>query len=298
MHTNTNLQELMIRLDYQFKNPFLLKEALTHPSVLANNPNIRSYQRLEFMGDAVINLFITEELFQRFPDASEGSLTEFKAYLASNEKLSEIAKMVRLSQFVVLSKSEESQGRRTDKYVLACVLEAISGAMFIDSAGGYIAVRKILKKYLLADRWFQTLTQRKLADFDSKSTLQEIAQSKLNLTPSYRVIDVGDSQHELQYTIEAMLGETQIGTGKGLSKKEAEKSAARDALEKTHHLSQNLPFGALRARAILKDILPEKKDGVDHGASLGSKKISPAVGYRRGKKSGFRFSRELLYGLK
>lgn len=299
MHPNMNVRELMLRLDYRFKNPALLEEALTHPSVLAGkDPRaFRSYQRLEFVGDTVVNLFIAEELFRRFPDAPEGDLTKFKGYLGSNEKLSEIAQTLNLGQLVMLSRGEESQGGRTNKYILACVLEAVAGAMFVDGDGGYLAVRKILNKYLFTDQWFKTLTQTNLANFDPKSTLQQIAQSKFDITPSYRVVDVSGPQHEQQFSVGAMLEETQIGVGRGSSKQEAQKNAALNALEETQHLSQNLPFGALRARAILDEIIPTESEGgeEDGNEATGSRtRIVSANVFRRGRKRGFKFNRRWL----
>ncbi len=121
-------------------------------------------------------------------------------------------------------------------------------------------MKKLLNKHIFTEQWFKALTQINLADFDPKSTLQRVAQSKFDITPSYRVIDVSGPQHEQQFIVGAMLGETQIGMGRGGSKKEAQKNAALDAIEKTHYLSKNLPFGALRARMILNDLILERRE--------------------------------------
>jgi len=164
-----------------------------------------------------------------------------------------------LDQFLIMSRGEKKQNGRHDWYILSCALEAVCGATFIDSGGGYLVVKKILRKHLLTDQLFQSVNVKNLADFDPKSNLQRIAQAKFDITPSYKVVDVSGPDDAKQYTVWAMLGENRVGAGIGRSKQEGQKNAATDALQQTNYLSGNLPFGALRARAILNDLIPERE---------------------------------------
>ncbi|KKR30698.1 ribonuclease III [Candidatus Woesebacteria bacterium RIFCSPHIGHO2_01_FULL_39_32] len=209
-----------------FKNLFLYEQALTHKSWVNEHPGKRgSNERLEFLGDAVLEFIVSKELYARFPDKEEGYLTALRANLVNTINLSEIAKSLNLGQKLYLSKGEEETGGRTNHSLLANTVEAIVGALFLDSGLG--DVEKFIEEHLLS-----TL-DKKLAQplKDSKSLLQEYVQALGYPAPRYEVVEESGPDHSKQFTIAAMVNGDSLGRGRGRNKSEAAQEAARVALE-------------------------------------------------------------------
>jgi ribonuclease-3 len=212
----------------QFQHLELLKEALTHksyanevkPQVLPNN------ERLEFLGDAVLELAITEYLFQHYPTRPEGELTSFRAALVRKESLAEEAEGINLGEYLYMSKGEEATGGRKRAYILANALEALLGAIYLEF--GYDTA-KVFCVGLLTPKLEQIVANR--LDIDAKSRLQEIAQEKVRITPTYTVLEENGPDHNKQFKMGIHLGENLFATGNGHSKQEAEQAAAAEALK-------------------------------------------------------------------
>lgn len=226
---------LSCQIDYHFKNQELLKEAMTHRSVCQdkNKTNI-SNERLEFLGDAVLGLVITDELFRRFPDHDEGQLTKAKSHLVSREVLWKQAEKLDLGQYLLVSNGEEKSGGRTRQSILADAFEAVIGAIFID--GGLEAVRYFIQRHLLKD--MDSLLSSKY-HHNFKSLLLETVQAKGELVPQYRVVFESGPDHHKEFTVEVSIDNKALGRGSGPSKKKAEQRAARQALQKLGVISNN-----------------------------------------------------------
>ncbi len=218
---------------YRFKNPLLLIQALKHRSYLnvtSENRN-QSYERLEFLGDAVLNLIVTEMLYTKFPGQDEGTMTKEKATLVNKKILADKASVMRLGEFILLSECEEKGGGRKRSSILSDVLEAVIGAVFLDS--GYAECRKIALNQIYDDL-DGILNDHQSVNF--KGTLLELAQGKNLGMPVYSVINEKGPEHRKEFTVQVSVGNTTYGTGKGWSKKEAEQIAAREALIKLNTL--------------------------------------------------------------
>ncbi len=209
-------------LGVRFKDRSLLKEALSHPSFSGENPGEPSYERLEFLGDAILNFIIAERLFSLFPNLSEGELTHMRSSLVKGENLSRVARKLSLGELLILGKGEDMRGGRDNDRTLASALEAVIGAIFRDK--GYRAVRKfVLRIFSDGFEEMKRVGVRK----DSRSLLQEIVQAERKLTPRYR-----SKRKEGGFYAEVFVGREVIGAGYGRSKKEAKRNAAEDALRK------------------------------------------------------------------
>jgi len=213
----------------------LLRRALTHRSYVNEHPMeiAEDNERLEFLGDAVIGMVVSEYLYTRFPDMSEGKMTRLRAGLVRRESLAEVARGFGLGQYLRLGKGEEEHGGRERDTNLCGAFEAVNGALYLDQ--GIDAVRTFVLPRL-QHRLHEML--REETDKDAKSRLQEWSQFNLNLTPSYRVSAVEGPEHARLFTIEVLIGESVYGMGKGHSKRLAEQEAARIALET---LDEDLP---------------------------------------------------------
>lgn len=212
-----------------FNNPQLLKIALTHRSAL-NEPRLHqidSYERLEFLGDAVLELSTSEYLFNRFPNADEGTLTNYRSSLVKTETLSQIAQQLEVGPKIKMSKGEIKSKGRENKSILADAMEAIIGAIYLDQ--GYSAVSKFLATHLfpLLDKILAEKTFK-----DAKSSLQEIVQAKGFSSPTYKVVKAVGPDHSKVFTIEVEVDGQVIGQGVGASKQLAQQQAAQIALEK------------------------------------------------------------------
>lgn len=216
------------RLRYKFRNPLLLAEALTHPS-LGHETQRHHFdnQRLEFLGDAVLQLIFTEYLFDRYHEAAEGQLTKLRAKLVSREGLKIHAQAIDLGKYLMMGRGEEASGGRERSSALADAYEALIGAMYLDS--DYVTVRRTV---LTEARELLEMLHLDASDANPKGRLQELLQSISPESPTYPIIDQSGPEHEKRFVARIVWGGCELGEGEGRSKKEAEVAAARDALDK------------------------------------------------------------------
>lgn len=222
-----SLSPLQERIGYNFKDRTLLAAAVTHRSYLNENPAwpVGHNERLEFLGDAVLELVVTENLYRRFPDQPEGEMTNWRAALVNAVMLSEITQDFDLNAHMLLSRGEARDMGRARQYILANAMEALIGAMYLD--GGYEACRAFTERFILSR--LDTVLEKKLYR-DAKSLLQEEAQERIGVTPTYRVMEEWGPDHARQFRIGVFLGKELAGEGQGLSKQDAQQIAAEDAL--------------------------------------------------------------------
>lgn len=218
------------KLGIVFKNKALLQESLTHRSYLNENPTWPTphNERLEFLGDAVLELASTENLFERFPQYAEGQLTSLRAALVNYQIIAKIAKDIDLEGFVLLSRGEAKDTGRAREVILANAMEALIGAIYLDS--GYEAAKKIIDKFIVG-AYVDKILEAGLYK-DPKSELQEIAQDKVKVTPTYSVLEEWGPDHKKIFRIGVYFGDKLIAEGEGYSKQEAEIEAAKNALKK------------------------------------------------------------------
>jgi ribonuclease-3 len=212
----------------EFKNQDLLVTALTHRSALNEqvSSSVESNERLEFLGDAVLELATTEFLFAQFPQKPEGVLTAYRSSLVKTETLAQLATELDLGQKLYLSRGEEATGGRTNTGLLADTTEAVIGALYLDQ--GYEVVKKFLNQHLFPK--FDEIKEKKLYK-DAKSLFQEVVQARGEETPNYQVIKDEGPDHDKQFTVEVKVGPKSIATGTGKSKQAAQQQAARKALK-------------------------------------------------------------------
>ncbi|MFV0423271.1 ribonuclease III [Oleidesulfovibrio sp.] len=212
---------------YQFREVKLLETALTHSSYAnEHGAEIEHNERLEFLGDAVLELAVSEQLFRKFPDAREGQLTRMRARLVSKPSLAELAKELELEKCLQLGRGEESQGGRTRSSVLSDAFEAVLGAVFLD--GGYSAASNSIL-HILRNRWPQDAEATRSKD--SKSLLQELTQKLFKERPVYTLLGSNGPEHEKIFTIQLTLPDGRSVETEGQSVKRAEQQAAAQALE-------------------------------------------------------------------
>lgn len=214
------------RLHYKFRNPLLLAEALTHPS-LGHETQRHHFdnQRLEFLGDAVLQLIFTEYLFDHYPEFTEGQLTKLRARLVSRDGLRILAHKIGLGKYLMMGRGEEASGGRERSSALADAYEALIGAMYLDS--DYVTVRRIV---LTEAREFLETLQPDTSDLNPKGRLQEILQSISPESPTYEIVNQTGPEHEKRFVARILWAGRALGEGEGRSKKEAEVAAARAAL--------------------------------------------------------------------
>lgn len=216
-------------LEFEFKDKDLLRQAFTHRSYINENKRLKigHNERLEFLGDAVLELIITEYLYDKFPDKPEGDLTSYRSALVNSNTLSDIAQKLGMEKFLLLSKGESKDTGRARQYILANTYEAVIGAMFLDQ--GYDPTAKFIERtvFPLTDN----IVKGKLW-LDAKSHFQEKAQEETGITPSYRSVSEMGPDHYKHFTVAVFLGEDLIAEGEGHSKQEAEQSAAQNGLKK------------------------------------------------------------------
>lgn len=223
-----DLSQLELTLGVEFENEDLLNEALTHRSYLNENPSwpYSHNERLEFLGDAVIELVVTEALFGQFPDKPEGELTSFRAALVNTRMLSDVARSFHLNDYLLLSRGEAKDTGRARHYILANTFEALVGALYLDQ--GYRKAGEFLKRVLLS--YLGEVIEKKLYK-DPKSLFQEEAQERYGITPTYEVLKESGPDHEKHFIVGVFLNEEKIAEGEGLSKQAAQEEAARKGLE-------------------------------------------------------------------
>lgn len=229
--TNQNITsgEFENIIKYNFKNKDLLLEALTHRSYLNENTKweLPHNERLEYLGDAVLELAVSESLFKKFPNEAEGKMTVLRAALVNYQMLAKIGYDLRLDEFILMSKGEKGGSTKAREVIIANAMEALIGAVYLD--GGFAAAEKFISKFIMAhlDEVLKTGSYR-----DAKSELQELIQDKMKVTPSYGVIGETGPAHEKEFRIGVYFGEELIAEGRGASKQEGEIEAAKEALKK------------------------------------------------------------------
>lgn len=210
-----------------FRDPTLLDRALTHTSYANEHPELggADNERLEFLGDAILDFIAGAWLFQHYPELDEGRLTSVRAALVKVNTLADFARAIGLPEHIKLGKGEEDSGGRERDNILGDAFEAVLGALYLDQ--GIDAARALVEP-MFAQRAPQ-IVQANL-DRDAKSRLQELAQGQLGLTPRYRLIASEGPDHAKQFTVAVWVGEQQVATGRGSSKQQAEQAAAQAAL--------------------------------------------------------------------
>ena len=216
------------RLNLKIKNKDLLTQAFVHRSYLNENSDfyLHHNERMEFLGDAVLELVVTDELYRQYPDKSEGELTNWRAALVNSKILSRIARELDFDDFLLLSKGQEKELGKARKYILANVFEAVIGALYLDA--GYKVCQDFIKKHLMKE--LPNIIEKGLYK-DAKSRFQEGAQEKTSITPSYKVLKEWGPDHAKRFTVGVFLKKELIAQGQGSSKQEAEEEAAQNALE-------------------------------------------------------------------
>jgi len=228
------VMQAMEALGIAFRRPDLLRQALTHLSYVYERSRStqaaveEANERLEFLGDAVLELLVSEFLYRRFPTASEGELTAYRAALVRTPTLARWARRFRLDEFLYLGRSEVPRpGRPVRERILAGAFEAVLGALYLDR--GIRVVRRFLHRLLLEEaEGLIAIGQNE----NYKGRLQELIQDRLRITPVYRTIAVTGPAHQRTFTAEVLIGERPYGVGHGPSKRAAEQEAARRALER------------------------------------------------------------------
>jgi len=216
------------KMGVSFQQPFLLEQALVHSSYDNENPGTSpgSNERMEFLGDAILDMVIAQRLYHDLPNATEGEMTKLRADLVCGDSLARAARSISLGDFLRLGKGEESSGGRNKPANLAGGMEAVIAAIFLD-LGSAVAADFILR--LFGEEIEKAVTQGGEANY--KSQLQEYVQARKQPTPTYRTVESEGPDHDRVFTVEVTVRDRVLGRGNGKSKKEAETAAARAALE-------------------------------------------------------------------
>ena len=211
-----------------FKDKKLLEQAFIHRSYINENPGTKlsHNERLEFLGDAVLELIVTDFLYKKYREYTEGELTALRSALVNAVIISEVATAIGMNEYLLLSKGEAKDNGKARQYILANTFEAYVGALYLDQ--GIEATDKFIYKYLLPKT--EEIVSKKLWR-DAKSLVQEKAQEFVNVTPAYKVIKESGPDHDKNFTVGIYFGASLIGEGKGQSKQEAEQKAAEAALK-------------------------------------------------------------------
>ena len=219
-----SIHKLETLISYTFKDRSLLQRALTHSSFAheQEDSGLEDNERLEFLGDAVLEIVVSDHLYRNRVKSSEGELTKLRASLVCEPTLADCAKEISLGDFIKLSHGEDSNGGRERKSILSDAFEALIGAIYLD--GGLECAGKFIKERLLSD------IEKKQLFFDSKTSLQERVQGKGMGDIAYQLLRIEGPDHARRYTSEVSIGGKPVGVGSGTSKKAAEQEAAHEAL--------------------------------------------------------------------
>jgi ribonuclease-3 len=217
----TELSRLEQTIGYSFSTPGLLQVALTHPSAAVGTDN--HYERLEFLGDAVLDLAIADLLMRQFPGAKEGPLSKLRASIVNARTLALKAQTIDLGSLLRLGKGEEKSGGREKTSILAAAFEAVIGAIYTD--GGLDPARQVVEMLFSND------VGGPAAERDYKTELQEVSYRKYRMQPVYELIAAEGPDHAKRFTTRIRIAGRELGTGEGGSKKQSEQAAAREALE-------------------------------------------------------------------
>ncbi|MDO8575247.1 MAG: ribonuclease III [bacterium] len=217
-------------LKISFKDKDLLIRALTHRSYLNEHkkPGLEHNERLEFLGDAVLELVVTLFLFKKYPARAEGELTSYRAAIVNTINLGKVALIMGVNEYLLLSKGEAKDIGRARSIILADTVEAIIGAIYLDQ--GYDKAEEFIHKNIIDNSDVDGIVKNKLW-LDAKSRFQEHAQDETGITPAYKLVKETGPDHDKIFTIAVFIGKTQIAIGAGPSKQEAEQMAAERALE-------------------------------------------------------------------
>lgn len=218
------IKELQERIGYEFKQEGLLRQAVTHSSY-ANERHMKKLsdnERLEFLGDAVLEIVSSEFLYENYPKLPEGDLTKLRASIVCEPTLALCTRELDLGEYLLLGKGEDLTGGRKRKSILSDALEAVIGAIYLD--GGFENAKNFIHKFILTD------IEHKKLFYDSKTILQEIVQGNYEESLHYELLSEEGPDHDKQFKVEAKIGERRIGIGCGHTKKAAEQEAAYQAL--------------------------------------------------------------------
>lgn len=223
---NYNEEEIEQNIRYQFKDKSLLKRAFSHSSFIneMKRKGMESYERLEFLGDAVLELITSEFLIEEYPDMPEGKLTRLRASIVCEATLSSVSQMLHFGDYVLLSRGEELTGGRNRNSILCDLFEAVLGAIYLD--GGMDAARKYVHTFLLTDIESKTLF------YDAKTTLQEMVQKDGKGSVTYELLEEKGPDHNKSFVTEVFVDGVSLATGEGTSKKNAQQMAAYKAILK------------------------------------------------------------------
>ncbi len=224
---NYTMEVLEERIGYQFQKKELLSQALTHSSYSNEQKpelHVKNYERLEFLGDAVLEVVVSEYLYHTYLKLPEGELTKMRASMVCESSLAFCARDIELGEFMFLGKGEEGTGGRKRDSIISDGMEAVIGAIYLDS--GMENAKRFIDQFILND------LEDKQLFFDSKSTLQEIAQGKFKSSVRYELMRESGPEHDKAFTVSAWIGKENMGIGNGRTKKAAEQQAAYQALLK------------------------------------------------------------------
>ena len=226
MSSSSDLESL---LGMHFNNEPLLKQAFVHSSYINENPDtdLHDNQRMEFLGDSLLNFIVAEKLYHEFPDIAEGKLTEIRISLVRQEKLAEKAHALKLGDFMLLGKGEDLSDGRTKRNNLADTFEALVAAIFLDQ--GIEVTKNLILKLFSSD--IEAIKSGRI-DVNFKAMLQELTQAEFKLLPDYEVIESRGPDHDREFFVSVSVGDVVLAIGSGKSKKTAESEAARLALAK------------------------------------------------------------------
>lgn len=224
-----NIDELHEELGFRFHNRTLLLQALTHRSYLNENPEAShpDNERLEFLGDALLDFVTAEYLYDHFPTLHEGELTSLRAALVRSSTLANFAQEINLGDYLLLGRGEAAGGGRNRRSLLCAAFEALVGAILLDQ--GLVAAQTFALQFI--EPTLEHITANEL-DKDAKSELQELSQGQWQLTPAYRTVSEDGPDHAKEFTVEVLIGDEIFGRGIGRNKQVAAQRAARQALEK------------------------------------------------------------------
>ncbi len=216
------------KIDTTFKNKDLLRTAFTHRSYLNENrkSGMEHNERLEFLGDAVLELIVTEYLYGKYPERNEGDLTSYRSALVNAVTLAGVAEKLGMNDFLLLSRGATKDTGRARHVILANTIEAFLGALYLD--GGYEAAKDFVSKHIF--KLIDDIVHKKMW-LDAKSHFQEKAQEIVGVTPSYETVKADGPDHDKKFTVAVFLGKEKIAEGEGKSKQEAEQQAAKMGLE-------------------------------------------------------------------
>ena len=220
----SDLKKFQELIGYAFKDEQLLKQALTHSSY-ANEKHLKKLsdnERLEFLGDAVLEVVSSEFLYQNYPNLTEGQLTKLRASIVCEPTLATCTESIHLGDYLFLGRGEDRTGGRTRKSVLSDAMEAVIGAIYLD--GGFASAKEFVLKYIMTD------IEHKHLFYDSKTILQEVVQGQHEGELNYQLIAESGPDHDKKYVVEVRVGSNAIGQGEGRTKKGAEQEAAYHAL--------------------------------------------------------------------